>query len=230
MTPYKTVAQIEAEVRSDLDLIDEPNITAQDILNYVNRGLEIAEAEIVGIHEDYLEKSAPFTLTAGQALYDAPSDLYAMKIRQIVYHNGAIMYEIKRIQGRKQPGKVLESDAFMQNGWLRYKIINASAAAGFKIRLTPVPLESGTQSEIWYLRALARVTQSTDLVDIPQFYTFIVAFVKWCCADKEHSPFVADLEKQMQNMRDEMVETLEGMVPDDDTEIEMDMSHYLEHS
>lgn len=230
MTPYKTVAQIEAEVRSDMDLIDEPNITSQDILNFVNRALEVAEAEIIGVHEDYLLKPASFPLTAGQALYSPPSDLYAMKIREIVYHDGSLMYEIKRTRGRKIAGKIEESDAYFQSGWMKYVVVNMSAAAGFQIRLTPAPTVSGTQSMIWYLRALNRVAQSTDLVDIPQFYTFVISFVKWCCADKEKSPFVADLEQQMKNMRDEMVETLSGMVPDDDTEIEMDMSHYLEHS
>ncbi len=75
------------------------------------------------------------------------------------------------------------------------------------------------------------IRQNLMLIDIPDFVSFVVALTKARCLAKDGGDprlqlVVADLE----NQRKLMVETLTGMIPDDNDTVPADLSHYEEHS
>lgn len=79
-----------------------------------------------------------------------------------------------------------------------------------------------------YIRTVVLVQNDTDLVDIPEFYSFIKAFVKYKLFDKENSPKADSVKADYAKETNLMIETLREMTPDHDNEIEGDYSHYEE--
>src|SRR6185503_10480631 len=88
----------KAKVERDLDLEEENFIQDEEMLEYFNEALREAEAEVLAIYEDYLLDSASLALVIGTSKYDLPNGIYDSKIRGVIYSNGSIIYEIKRIR------------------------------------------------------------------------------------------------------------------------------------
>lgn len=133
-------------------------------------------------------------------------------------------------------------DGFVDGGL--YVVASVPSSTTFTLALTPEgnPLEgTGSQSgthkfevapfrmTLWYIRNALRVSDDSDLVDIPEFVNFLMQHVKVRVYEKEGHPnlekAVADLERE----RKLMVSTLTQMVPDNNDLIPMDMSHYEDH-
>ena len=68
------------------------------------------------------------------------------------------------------------------------------------------------------------------LVDIPQFATFVMQWVKCRCLEKEGDPRMEGASLILQQQRKQMVDTLATRVPDLDDEVEPDFSAYQEMS
>lgn len=68
------------------------------------------------------------------------------------------------------------------------------------------------------------------LVDIPQFSTFVMQWVKCRCFEKDGDPRLSGAYEILQQQRKQMVDTLAEMIPDQDNEIEPDFSSYQEMS
>ena len=67
-------------------------------------------------------------------------------------------------------------------------------------------------------------------VDIPQFATFIMQWVKCRCLEKDGDPRLSGATQVLQQQRKQMQDTLAEMIPDLDNEIEPDFSSYQEMS
>lgn len=227
---YFTGTQLESRVRTDLDLLDEPAVSQAEILNYINEAVDIAEANIHTLYEDYFLNKAALSLVAGTQEYSLPSDIYSDKIRAIVYHNGTEIYQVKRIRGMNVFRDLKDIDQFGSADRYRYILYNASAAAGVKISLYPTSREtSSTVMTIWYIRNATRLSAIGDTCDIPEWTPFIVSYVKMKCImklrDRDPQMYISEME----NLKMEMITALENRVPDDDDKIPMDMDHYFEH-
>lgn len=84
---------------------------------------------------------------------------------------------------------------------------------------------------VWFIRCLNRMTQDTDVCDIPQFYGFIIKHMRKSCLMKEPSnPLLQEAKLELEQSRSQMVGTLAEMTEDDDNTHEQDFSHYVEHS
>jgi hypothetical protein len=68
------------------------------------------------------------------------------------------------------------------------------------------------------------------LVDIPQFATFVMQWVKCRCLEKDGDPRLAGAVGILEQQRKQMQDTLVEMIPDLNTEIEPDFSSYQEMS
>lgn len=68
------------------------------------------------------------------------------------------------------------------------------------------------------------------LVDIPQFATFVMQWVKVRCLEKDGDPRLSGAAMIVEQQRKQMVDTLAEMIPDLDNEIEPDFSAYQEMS
>lgn len=224
MTDIRTWAQIRAKVKDDMDLNDEVFIDDPELLQIANNGIDEAEAEIHRLYEDYFLKPGVIALASGTQDYALPSDIYASKIRFLFWKDGENdIYEIREITLMEIPSVKLTD----VNVAFRYKLINSTAAAGIRIRFFPIPQATySTQVNIYYIRNANRITADADNVDIPEFHTFVEAFIKQKVAEKENNPFlqayIAELEKQ----RELMKTTLSSMIPNENATLPQDMSFY----
>lgn len=224
---YWTLAQIRAKIKKDLDLEDEQFITSDELIDYINEAIDEAEAEIHTLYEDYFLDRAQVTLVVDQEEYDLPANIYAHKIRRVLYNNGGTVYTVLRIRDWKKFEEQAIAQNFAQSDLYQYFIINETAGTP-KILLVPKSREDGTVMTVWYLRQANRLEVDTDICDIPDFINFVFQYVKVRVYEKEGHPnmdmALAALEKQ----RELMNGVLAAMVPDGENELEMDTSHYEE--
>lgn len=235
-----TYQEIRDKILKDCDLEEETFIQADEMVGYFNEAIDNAEAEILGTFEDYFLTKANIALIQGQADYSLPTDCYATKIRNLVYRNGAVVYEILPIRRLKKFARIETDLAFNSADDYVYWIKNTDATTGFKIVLDPPSREtSSTNVTIYYIRNANRIplisegTLAATLatkVDIPEFYTYLIKFVKVKIAGKEGDPRYDDLVNEMVDEKQRMVETLKKMVIDDNDTVDMDLSFYEVHS
>jgi hypothetical protein len=235
---YQTYGQVRTRVIQELDLGNESFIAPDEMVGFCNEALAEAEAEIHKINEDYFLKKATISLTLGQQLYSLPADIYANKIRQILYSNNAIIYplrHIKRSETTFYDATVTDYFGAAQFYRYRYLIINSSAAAGMQIELHPPAVETGPLLQIWYLRSIGLVplvsagsqaASDAALIDVPEFYNFILHYMKAKCLEKDSDPRLETALVALEHQRKMMVDTLTQMIPDDDDTIAPDLSFY----
>lgn len=230
MSEYWTWQMIRDKIERDLDLQAEIFIDDVELLAYANEAIRETEAEIHGIYEDYFLSRTALTLVSNQEEYALPTDLYAHKIRRIVYKNGTKTYPITRIKDWKKFEEYALESINKSSTTYCYFLINAVPGSP-KILLSPPGKEDGAFATIWYLRKANRLVSLTDICDIPEFISFVLQYMKVRCYEKEQGnpnlqKAMADLEQQ----RAQMTSTLASMVPDADNGIEPDMSSYWEMS
>lgn len=230
MSEYWTWAMIRDKIERDLDLQAEIFMDDTELLAYANEAIRESEAEIHDIYEDYFLSRAALTFVSNQEEYDLPADLYAHKIRRIIYKNGTKTYSIDRIKDWKKFEEYALESINKSSTTYNYFLINATPGSP-KILLTPPGKEDGAFATIWYLRKANRLVDLTDICDIPEFINFVLQYIKVRCYEKEQGnpnlqKAMADLEQQ----RGQMTSTLSSMVPDAANEIEPDLSGYTEMS
>lgn len=227
---YWTYAELKNKVQVDLDLQAEDFISDSEMLAYTNEAIDRAAQEVHTLYEDYFITYSLLDLVSGVEEYSLPTDIYAHKIRRIMYRNGSKTYKIGRIPDWH---KFEEYSLDRVNGTdtlLSYFLIN-SVPGEPRILMTPVPKETVTgKVKIWYIRRANTLALDTDILDIPEANNYILQYVKVRCLEKEQNPM---LQKAMADLAEEkqlLVSTLAAMVPDADNEIEADFTTYQEMS
>jgi hypothetical protein len=228
---YLTYLEIKQKVNDSHDLEDEVFIDEAEMMGYCNDAIRRVEAQIHKIYEDYFLNSANLTLTSGSEEVDLPTDLYANKIRSIVYRDGTRVFEIKRSRSQNkfldiEESKISPSDQPIYRYWIR----NATPTlTGRKIMLIPRAAETtSTKVTMYYLRRAVTVTAETDYVDIPEFYSVIVAYMRYKAYLKEGHPNTAVAMTEFEAEEKNMIETLTEMVPDGDNEVQIHDDPYAD--
>ncbi len=240
MTTFFTYADLTTKIINDLTLDGEDFVEPDELLGYANEALRAVEAEIHSLNEDYFLRSASVKsasgmvtgLVSGQEKYDLPADIYAHKIRRIVYKNGTTVFPIERFKDWKKFEKLEESRA-ASTGTVVYNYLIENAIVGQpQIVFAPVPRETGDFVQIWYLRTVNKFTgDDADVCDVPEFINFVLQYVKVRCYEKEIGhPNLAKSMQDLMLLKQQMAETLTAMVPDAENEIEADFSFYADHS
>lgn len=224
---YKTYLEIRTKVEKDLDLEDELFIQDEELLAYCNEAIDEAEAEIHTIYEDYFLTYDNISLVNGQEEYDLPSDIYANKIRGIVYSDGATIYNVPKLKHSDKFQLIELSNQYSTTDFYKYMVINRSAGVNPKLLLVPTSREDGANRlKIWYLRNANRMVDDTSICDIPEFSQFVIQYMKVRCYEKEGHPNIAIATQALEMQRRQMIATLSNMIPDGDTEIQKDLSIY----
>lgn len=230
MSTYWTWQMISDKIENDLDLQSEIFVSPTELLAYANEAIREAEAEIHGIYEDYFLSKSALTLVVGQEEYSLPSDLYAHKIRRMVYRNGSKVYTVDRIRDWKKFEEYSLELINQSSVTYNYFIIN-SVAGSPKILLSPPGKEAGAFITVWYLREANRLVNLTDVCDIPEFVNFVIQYIKVRCYEKEVGhPALPKAMTDLEQQRQQMTSTLASMVPDAGNEVEADLSLYNEMS
>ena len=216
-----TFEEMYEKVRADTDNQDTDFIDRSEMLGYANEAIDDAEALIHTLYEDYfLTKDNP-SLVAGTQDYAMPSNIYANKIKIILFDDGSKSYEVRRLKKLEQLPGIQSGDDY------QYMIWN-DASAGYYMRLLPAAAStSSTVLTRWYLRNANRLTLDADTCDIPEFTNFVLQHMKMRTYEKEGHPNVLKAMEDLEKLRRLMVETLTGLTASDsDSEIEPDLSFY----
>lgn len=232
---YKTYSQIKSKVERELDIEVEEFIQPEEFLGYVNDGIDECEAMIhkLGLEDEYFLTNAPLTLVDQQADYALPTNIYADKIRSIIYANGSTIYPIKRMRGKlKFENIALINQNNSSTDLYNFILRNDSAAAGKILQLVPKSHESISGAvTIWYIRNANEMTGDTSICDLPEIALQVLyQYVKYRCYEKEGHVNQDSAKAELENLKAFMMQTLEQQVPDDETEIEKDLSSYMEMS
>lgn len=243
-------------VNHDLDLDNEAFIQDNEMVGYFNEALDDINAKIQDLNKDYLKKYCAGVLTQGQSQVlftgtdnlgqpfagaSMPPDLYANKIRGLVYQNGAILYPVKRFRGENMFMAQALTNQFASTQDYRYDITNP-ATQGYRMDLFPPARENGTFLMMWYLRNMSRIpyvsgpngvgltAARATVLDVPEFVNYIIAYVKCLCLPKEGDPRFPLAAQALEMHLKQMTATLTERVPDDDNRMEMELGHYEEHN
>lgn len=234
-----TYGDLLDQVSDELDLDEESFIQSDEYVNYFNDGIDAAEALIHTIYEDYFLNSSTLTLVQGTEEYSLPSDIYANKIRGVVYRSGSVVYEIFPFKNLKKFLAIEELRAFGSAEEYRYYIRTASGTAGYKIVFLPAARESGSVIQIYYLRNATRIplvsagslaASRAAVIDIPEFTSFVRQFVKVQIMSKEKAPGYEDEVAKLDAYKTLMTDTLSTMIPDDNNLMSQDVSFYRGHN
>lgn len=225
-----TLTAIKAKVQKDLNLEDEIFIEGDEFLGYVNEGIREAEAEIhkLSLEDDYFLTRETITLAQGTAEYDMPDNIYASKIRAMIFNDGVTRYPIHRLRGTKAFMNFTDLNATSSSDYLSYLIFNDTAAGGDKISFAPVPTVSGAYITMFYIRNANQLVADSDICDIPEFINFVLQFVKDKCINKERMTPDAPESEALKQQRILMTSTLAGRVEDGNNTVQQDLSHYEE--
>lgn len=226
-----TKTELETSVQSELGLEALDIVTAADFTSFTNKAIDDAEAIIHKINEDYFLTSSSLAMVASATDIALPSTIYATKIRGLVFQNADTIYEVKRIRNMRKFMELATRAIDATDADYKYLIVNDSAAAGVKLRLSPPAREThASRLTLWYLRNAARLTSGSDVCDIPEFANYLLAHIARSCQTKINGGFTPpDADKAVQTQEVLMTNTLSEMIVDNDNEAEADLGHYEDH-
>jgi hypothetical protein len=220
-TVQEVIDRIQIEMDTEEETFVENNA---EYLQYINDAIDEAEAEIHGLNEDYMLTSSTLDMVSGTSAYALPNTIYANKLKHVLWkRNSSDPYRLKRIK----PDEVAWAEELNDPDPLYYIIRNDGTATGVQIEFFPTPQITQTGViRLWYLRNAERVSLTTDLIDIPEFASFVFAYVKWRIATKEMSPLLDNYIGELEAQRTLMKTTLSNMIVDEQEELPRDFSHY----
>lgn len=240
-----TYGEANAKVRADLDLTNETFLTPDEMVGLWNDAIQRAAAQIqkLGVEDEYFTKQGTISLVTGAVRFPLPGDIYAQKIRGIIYQRGDEIYTVYRFRRRTKFVKIAEINQMAQDIFYQYDLENPDVATGYQLVLVPPSRETDPMGSpsltIHYIREVLYVPlvsvgsqNATDAtkIDIPEFMTYIFADVKYEVAKKIPHPNLEGFKADKNTELGLMIETLTEQVADDATEIEPDMSHYWRSS
>jgi len=224
-----TLREMLDQILDDLDLRDEDWVSEADLTRWLNEAVRVAESEIHTLYEDYfltpLEDQA---ISSGQNYVDYPSDIYANKIRKIIFHDGlgntTTSHEVMR---EKDLLSGIDKDLYMRDTSLPILTWAPTndATNGRRIRLFPKQGRAG-YLDIWYIRNAKQLSADSDVTDIDEFSRFLVQYAKTKVYLKDGDPRADDSKVLEEQYKREMILSLSDMTPDDNNELEMDLDHY----
>lgn len=246
---YWTAANIFRRVKDELDLNEETFIDDVEMVGYANSAIDRAEQQIIGIHKDYFLTSDTLSLVSGTREYELPVDIYAHKIRRIIYENGSQVYKLRRIQDWKKFERMAIENVNNSATLYEYFLVNRAPGQP-RINMVPIPSETGDFVTVWYIRQANRFDDAYTLVgedrvldtplddpsnilDVPEALNYIVEFMKMKCDIKEKRNMgmiptgsYPEVDREYQ----EFIGAVQEVVPDAENLIEPDFSSYEEHS
>jgi exonuclease VII small subunit len=224
---YWTWAQVKEKIKNDLDLNKEVFVRAQELLEYCNEAIDEAESEIHALNQDYFRKETTLSVVQDQGYVSAPADLFGHMIREIVYDDGSELYRVSRVTEQSPLLYSQNQLRYTTQSDYRWYMVN-EAAGDLRIKITPVPRNSGAFLKVAYIRQANRVEQDSDIVDLPEAYGFIFQKIKCLIYEKEVHPNLESGLMKLEQARTNMQGVLANAIPDNDNMVLPDLSIYDE--
>lgn len=164
------------------------------------------------------------TVYEGQR-YLMPTDIYANKIIHMQFNDGANSYKLIKV--KQKHIDYLNTRAGTNENY-QFDLEHVDPTIGPELILYPAGYNTGEVVTMFYIRNANAIVNDTDRIDIPEFINFIFAYVKYMVSFKERNPLLQGFKADMEEQRRKMKETLDTMVPDEETLLEPDTSFYEE--
>lgn len=225
---FWTWLELKTKIEADIDIEDETFVTPTELLGYANEAIDEIERQILTLCEDYFITRTTLTLVPGTEEYTLPTDIYANKIRQIVYRNGTQVWKVQRIRDwNKFLSYELDRAYSTTTNKYSYFILNTTAGSP-KILISPNPTEAGAYLQVWYLRNANELTSDTSICDIPEAANYLMAYVRMKVFAKEMHPNLQLAIAEVEAQKADTLKTLAEMVPDNENTVEADTRIYDE--
>lgn len=219
-------SEIRQKVERDLDLEGETFITADEMLGYANEAVDEVERQILTLCEDYFLTRGTITLVPGTEEYTIPTDIYGLKIRQIVYRSGTQVWKLERARNwAKFIAYEVDKAYTTATQHYSYFVVNTTPGAP-KILLSPTPTEAGSFLQVWYIRNANELTSDASICDIPEAVNYVMAYMKMKCMEKEMHPNLGKAINDVEAQKADTMKTLAEMFPDNENNIEADTRIY----
>lgn len=216
----QTYGLAKTKIEKDLDIQGDNIIEEDEMLANFNSAVDDAENIIHQLHEDYFLTSDYVAMVDGTSDYAMPTNIYANKIRKIIYKKDNESYEVKKI-------KLMHiSDVDAEDDY-KYNIENNTGAAGTRFIIYPAARDtSSTYMRRWYVRNASKIVDSDSVIDIPEFVNYVYSHVKYWCAFKIGHPRMAGFKEEMDKQEMMMRNNLTAMIEDGNIDIDPDISFY----
>jgi hypothetical protein len=175
-----------------------------------------------------------------------PSDIYAQKIREIVYKNGDRIYPVTELKDPQMHYRkaVIDRQATALEEY-KYFLKSSTAGAQDTLVITPAATETGAFLEMWYIRnakraplqssladGASRATQIAAVLDIPEWRAYVEKYMK--AEIYEHKikdkAAAALARADLSTIAGVMIEDLADRMKNNENDIPLDVSHYVEHN
>lgn len=160
-----TYQEMREKLERDLDLEDETFIKPDELAGYFNEALAEAESEILLLNQDYLLTKYYLPLTVGEDRYLLPDNIYANKIRGIMFRNGSEIYPVKQFRRKGKFEDIAMSEQYGVADPYGYILVN-DYVGQTQLQLLPPSRDLAVLSPVaslftpmtmWYIRNCARV-------------------------------------------------------------------------
>ena len=219
-----TYGQLKTQIEDESNLHGEDLVSAEEMMAYCNDAISEAEAEIhrLNLEDQYFLTSTVINVPTGCTEIDFPADTYANKIVSVICKECDRTYKIKQVKANLRYDRFERIlNAFDSDDYC-YIIRNALVP---KLMIFPPVRDPGVTLTVWYIRSAKRVTDDDTVIDIPEFDTFITAFMKAKCMAKENMGETPISAKQdVSSAKKLMVDTLANRVME-----EPDLDPFMEH-
>lgn len=164
-----TVKEARDEILEELSLQDEIFVEYDELSGYFNKAITEAETEIMlannGAYDEYFLTKGFVPTVLGQEIYELPWNIYANKIRAVVYANGSLIYPIKRFRRKQKFVNQAFTEEYGASDYYRYTLINdGPGQAQMLIRpalrdqtIMPPSASAFTPVSVDYYRSASRV-------------------------------------------------------------------------
>ena len=216
-----TWGEIREEIQAEYDLSEETFVDATELLQYANSAIEDIEKEIHTIHDKYFHSESVVSLITGVQDYNLPTDIYANKVTGLYYTDGTTKYEIKEIKDLREIIDVESEDDY------RYKIVNTTSN-GTKLRIYPSSRETSNNVTLFYRRRIKLFQNDASILDVPEAKEFVKQYVIDKAMNKERMTPDAPESAALGRKRKALLDSLENMIDDDNTDLLINTEFYEE--
>ncbi len=160
-----TYEEMRTKLELDLDLQDETFISPDELIGYFNEALTESESEMITLNQDYFLTKFYVPVVQGTKQYQLPRNIFANKIRGIMYQNGTIIYPVQQIRRRDKFELITLINQYAIDDWYGYLLVNdvpGQAILQFEPQMRDTAILAPTASLftpliLWFLRNCARV-------------------------------------------------------------------------
>jgi len=227
---FWTFGEIRQKVERDLDLEGETFISPTEMLGYGNEAIDEVERQIHTLCEDYFLTRDTVTLVPGQEAYAMPTNIYANKLRRVIFRRATEVWPVNRIRDWKKIYTYEAEKAYtVADAKYGFFVLNTTPGTPEMI-LSPTPTEAGAYLQRWYIRNANEMLTDASICDIPEAVNYVMAYIKFKCMTKDMHPLLENQKQELAQQYADTMKALADMVPDNENTIEADTRLYDEQN